>query len=109
MKAVIIESPFKGDYAKNRAYLFMCIRDSINRGEAPFASHLFYTEVLDDRVPESRDIGINAGLEWAKHADYIVVYNDLGISEGMKKGIKFHEEQGKTIVYRSLDEIWEQL
>jgi hypothetical protein len=37
MKRVVVESPFRGDYALNRAYLLMCLRDCLNRGEAPFA------------------------------------------------------------------------
>lgn len=106
METVIIESPFKGEYAKNRAYLLMCIRDSLNRGEAPFASHLFYTEVLDDRVPVDKSLGIMAGLEWSKKANLIAVYEDCGISEGMKKGIEFHKKHGHKIEYRRLKGVY---
>lgn len=106
MKNVIIESPFKGDFARNRAYLLLAIRDSLSRGEAPFASHLFYTEVLDDREPKDRDLGINAGLAWAKKADHVAVYTDLGISSGMKLGIDFHKRNGTSIEYRELGVWW---
>lgn len=102
MKRVIIESPFKGEYARNRAYLLLCIKDSLDRGEAPFASHLFYTEVLDDRDPASRALGIGAGLAWGAAADLVAVYSDLGISEGMKLGIQRHVDAGRVVEYRSL-------
>ena len=47
---VIIESPFAGDVDKNIEYARKCVRDSLNRGEAPSASHLLYTQpgILDD-------------------------------------------------------------
>ena len=102
MLRVIIESPFRGQYARNRAYLLLCIRDSLSRGEAPFASHLFYTEVLDDREPEDRTLGIEAGLAWAKKADLVAVYEDLGQSAGMKFAIARHEQTGVRVEYRRL-------
>ena len=102
MKRVIIESPFKGDYARNRAYLLLAVKDSLDRGEAPFASHQFYPEVLDDRDPDSRKLGIEAGLAWAEAADLVAVYDDLGVSTGMLLGIERHKKNGVEIVYRRL-------
>lgn len=87
---VIIESPFAGDVKRNIEYARKCMQDSFNRGEFPFASHLLYTQCLDDTIPEQRALGINAGLEWGKHADKTVVYTDLGISKGMNYGIEKH-------------------
>jgi hypothetical protein len=88
MKRVIIESPYAGDIARNKAYLQACIRDCLNRGEAPFASHQMYTDALDDNDPEQRKLGMLAGLRWAWCADAIVVYGDHGISPGMKWAIE---------------------
>ena len=41
-----------------------CLRDSLLRGEGPITSHLLYTQpgVLDDQIPEERQMGIDAGL-----------------------------------------------
>ena len=48
---VIIESPFKGntpaEEAENIAYAKEVMRDSLYRGEAPFASHLLYPQMLE--------------------------------------------------------------
>ena len=110
MKKVIIESPFKGDYGRNKAYLLLCITDSLERGEAPFASHLFYTQMLDDNNPDDRVLGIKAGLIWADTADLIAIYTDLGISSGMRQGIDYHHANGKIIEKRSLkgrEKMWE--
>ena len=104
MIKVIIESPFAGDVEKNIRYANKCMRDCLRRGEAPFASHLLYTqdEVLDDDIPEERKLGIEAGLIWGKEAEKTVVYQDLGITEGMKQGIKQAEIEDREVEYRTI-------
>jgi len=66
MRRVILESPYAGDVATNVAYARRALRDCLLRGEAPFASHLLYTQpgVLDDTLPDERACGIEAGLIW---------------------------------------------
>lgn len=103
MRRVIIESPYAGNVHQNMEYLKRCIKDCLLRGEAPFASHLMYTQVLDDTIPRERADGINAGFAWRDAADATVVYKDLGISEGMKKGIEDAEKKGRPVEYRSLN------
>lgn len=103
---VIIESPFKGstpaEEAENIAYARKAMRDSLYRGEAPFASHLLYPQMLDDADEDERRMGIEAGLRIGKLADRTVVYTDRGISPGMKQGIKRAEDEGRPVEYRSL-------
>lgn len=99
---VIIESPFSGDRGKNTKYALKAMRDCFNRGEVPFASHLLYTQVLDDTIPEEREMGIEAGLVIAKRADKTVVYTDLGISPGMQQGIDRAISENRPVEYRSL-------
>lgn len=87
MRLVIIESPFSGDEARNRIYLQRCIRDCLDRGESPYASHQMLTDALRDSVPKERAHGIAAGFEWRKVAEATVVYEDYGESAGMRAGI----------------------
>ncbi len=105
MPLVIIESPFAGDLDKNIKFARACMRDSLSRGESPFAMHLLYTQegILDDDIPEERNWGIEAGLAWGKHASKTVVYTNLGISGGMEIGIQRAIEEGREIEYRELD------
>jgi hypothetical protein len=105
MKLVYIESPFAGDVAANTLYARAAMRDSIQRGEAPFASHLLYTQpdILDDEVPTERRLGIAAGLMWAAQAEATVVYDDLGISEGMALGIRDAQAAGRNVEFRRLN------
>lgn len=64
----------------------LAVRDSLSRGEAPYASHL-YTQMLDDNDRAERQLGMDAGLTICQHADQTAVYVDLGVSPGMEYGI----------------------
>lgn len=90
MSLVIIESPFSGDVEANLKYLRECMRDALLRGESPYASHGLLTQpgVLDDNIPQERELGIKAGFEWHRVATKMVVYTDRGISSGMQMGIE---------------------
>lgn len=105
MKRVVIESPYAGDVAANVTYARRCLLDSLRRGEAPFASHLLYTQdgVLSDLLPEERSLGIAAGLAWGTVAQLAAVYLDRGVSEGMRQGILAHRKRGLPIVCRRID------
>lgn len=102
MKPVIIESPYAGDVERNKAYARECMKDSLLRGEAPFASHMFYTQVLDDDIPEERMMGIRAGYAWGDRADLVAVYIDLGVSRGIREAIHHWKDLGKEVEYRNI-------
>lgn len=104
MKLVIIESPYAGEVEANVAYARACMRDSLNRGEAPIASHLLYTQpgILRDDVPEEREWGINAGLAWRKVAQLTAFYIDRGWSNGMSAARWLYQDEGFPFEERSL-------
>lgn len=120
MRLVIIESPYAGPtpeaVAANVAYARACLLDSLSRGEAPIASHLLYTQVLDDKVPEQRELGIAAGLAWRKAAQRFyrpdvatvwehvlpVFYVDRGWSRGMYAACAMYEREGILYLVRTL-------
>lgn len=104
IKLVIIESPYAGDITRNVEYARRAIADSLARGEAPYASHLLYTQpgVLDDANPEQRKPGIEAGLAWGEKADLTAVYIDRGTSSGMAYGIQRAVAAGRPVDYRSI-------
>ena len=110
MIRVLIESPYAGDtaeaIAKNVEYARRCVKDCLKRGEAAYASHLFYTQpgILDDKIPEERKLGINAGLLWGEAAEKTAVYTDLGMTDGMKYGIDRAKKAGRPVVMRTLSD-----
>lgn len=112
-KRVIVESPFHGkdmrDRQTNKLYAIKCCYDVLERDEYPFASHLFYPEILDEDIKDERDLGIQGQLAWMEVADLVAVYVDRGISGGMNEGIEYAKEHGIDVVYRLLfvpDEEW---
>lgn len=108
MRLVIVESPYKGktdkETERNIKYARRCLHDCLMRGEAPFASHLLYTQpgVLNDKIPEERKHGIEAGFAWRKAAETTAVYTDYGISEGMGYGIADAIAKGRLVEYREI-------
>lgn len=108
MKMVIIESRFSAnntyDLVKNRKFTLACMRDCFMRGEAPYASHVIYahTHILDDFIASERALGMHAGFLWGNFGSLTVVYEDLGISEGMIMGIDHAKSVGREIEYRKL-------
>lgn len=130
MRLVIIESPYTGPtpeaVAANVAYARACLLDSLRRSEAPIASHLLYTQVLDDKIPEERALGIEAGLAWRRaftvlegtpYMDLLlfglttikrqhplpVFCIDLGWSPGMLAARDLYGEEGIAYAVRRLD------
>lgn len=84
---------------RNVRYARRALLDSLERGEAPYASHLLYTQVLDDATPEQRQHGLEAGWAWQSVVDAVVVYTDWGISAGMQAAI---DSAKCPVEYRSI-------
>lgn len=105
---VVLESPFRGETPAecvlNVQYARAALLDSLSRGEAPFASHLLYPQVLDDGDPVQRRLGIDAGLEVGRFASRTVAYVDRGVSEGMRIGFGL---SGRPVEFRRLGGAWE--
>jgi len=108
MRRVVICSPWRGDTALHARYLDACLADSYRRGEAPIAAHAIGPRVLREEIEEERARGIQAGLAWIRCADALVVYVDLGISEGMVREAEEARAHGIPIEERSLGGEWAQ-
>lgn len=109
-RLVILESPYRGasvvELRRNIEYAKRAMRDSILRGESPFASHLLLAahDILADADPYERALGISLGLAWGKAAVATVAYIDYGISSGMQRGIDAAQDDGRPIVFRRIGE-----
>lgn len=115
MNLVLVESPYmyKSDNPLERAvgllrnlvYARLALRDCFHKGEAPYCSHLLYTQplILNDDIASERQIGIDAGLDWGSHAQKTAVYTDLGLSAGMNFGLANAKQSGRPIEYRCIE------
>lgn len=99
---VMIESPFAGDTARNILYARRAIQHSLSLGEAPFAMHLFYPQILNDDVPAERAEGLACGLAWLAKADLVAFYIDHGASPGMLTAEAFCREHNIPTTFRKI-------
>ncbi|MEJ0020703.1 MAG: hypothetical protein WDN25_29975 [Acetobacteraceae bacterium] len=116
-RRVIVESPYRtpdpAAFLRHIAYARAALRDCLARGEAPFASHLLYTQPqvmharatwFDDGDNALRQVGIDAGLAWGSVGELCAVYGDLGVTLGMMQGVAAAETAGLPIDWRSLQD-----
>ena len=101
-RKVYVESPYAGDVENNMRYLKDCLADCLRRHENPYASHLFFTQFLDDTDLYQRKLGITLGDEWRLLCDCTVFYVDLGWSRGMLAGKDFCLDRELSYRIRSI-------
>jgi hypothetical protein len=114
MRFTIVESPYAGDIQANTDYAAKACLDCIDRNENPFASHLFYTQFLQDEDEGQRECGIRCGYEWGYIAHYaskasinpaqvvVAFYVDRGWSQGMEAALERYTEWGLRCEIRRL-------
>lgn len=125
-RVVVLESPYAAatpeGISANLCYLRAGMREAFLRGELPIASHALYTQpgVLNDTIPEERNLGIEAGfevarvlhlakvLEAAARLDHEIpetvrlMLTDRGVSSGMKRGFEHANAIGQRVVYQNV-------
>lgn len=104
---VLIVSPFRG-CPKNTAYAQAALLDSLDRGEAPFASHLLYPQVLDEHNREDREKGLQAEHAWLPCSDLVAVYKDRATTPGMIRAIAAARRLNIPIEERRIGVVWGQ-
>lgn len=106
---VILITPFMAEdpalAEKMKRYAKRATKDSLNKNEAPLASHLFYYSVLNEKDPIERDIGLQAQLSWIRVADLVAVYVDFSITPAMKVAINNAKLLQKKIEYRTIGSV----
>lgn len=100
---VIIESAYRPNElyslkANAEFVRLVCLR-AVRQGWNPLASHIFYTEFLNDDDEQLRSLGIQLGIEWGIHAQAVWACLREGeeLSEGMAFALYRYEGLGKPI------------
>lgn len=89
MDRVYIISRYRADSQKQRKFnvavaRYFC-KVILDEGKAPMAPHIYYTQFLDDSLPEDRETGLGMGLwELRNCQEFLLVIIDGQISEGMR-------------------------
>ena len=73
-------------------------------GAVPVAPHIYFTQFLDDAVPEERAFGRMVGLQLLSECDELWYFGDQ-ISQGMVAEIIAAKEQGIPVRYVSQKDI----
>lgn len=105
-KATIILTPFFSEDPSKGAmferFAKRAVRDSMNRNEAPLASHLFYYEIFNNNIQIERDMGLHSQISWIPNCDLVAVYIDFGVTQAMRVAIDVARLRGKKIEYRNI-------
>ena len=105
MKKIYVCSALRGDVEENirqaRCYCEYVVKEF---GNIPVAPHIYFTQFLDDTVPEDRAFGTMAGLMLLSDCDELWYFGD-SVSQGMVREIIAAKEQGIPVRYVSDTEI----
>ncbi len=86
-RIVFVCSPYRGDIERNVAYARRAARSCLLRGDIPIVPHLMYPGALDDSVEQERDIALLACVGLLERCEVLLVFQDLGVSSGMRSEI----------------------
>ena len=104
-KKVYICSPYRGDTKKdtqkNAAAAVEYCRYAIDRGVIPIAPHIYFTQFLNDDIPEQREFGLQIGLDAMSECSEVWVFGDY-ISAGMKQEIEAATAAGQKVVFKHI-------
>ncbi len=98
MKIVYICSPLRGDIEQNIKAAKRYCREAVMEGAMPIAPHVYFTQFLDDAVPEERAAGMIMGLEMLRRCEEVWVYGEP--TEGMRAEIAEARKLGMPITRR---------
>ena len=96
MKYCYVCSPYRGNLFKrirNKRYAKMLTKKAINMGYTPITPHLYITQVLNDKIPEEREKGLEIGLDLLDICEVILLGTRYGISEGMAGELRRVKDQ----------------
>ena len=99
-KLCYICSPYRGDTERNVKYAQELTRRAVCTSHIPITPHLYITQALDDRNPEERALGMEAGLHLLEPCECIMIGGRYGISEGMRYEIEWAHKMGKNFSLR---------
>lgn len=95
---VYICSPYSGDTEKNIENARRYSRFAVDCHYLPITPHIYFTQFMDDSIPEERDIAIFMNLVLMSKCEQLWVFGD-NISTGMKAEIDRAKKKHMKIRY----------
>lgn len=99
-RKVYVASRYAGDVVANTTAAIGYCRSVIQDGYMPIASHLLYPQILDDKNPAERELGLSFGLALLQMCDEVWVFGkvtkgmagEIEEAKKLKKQIRYFEE-----------------
>lgn len=95
---VYICSPYSGDTEKNTANACRYSRFAVDRHYLPITPHIYFTQFMDDNIPEERDTAIFMNWVLMSKCVELWVFGEY-ISPGMKAEIERAKRKHMKIRY----------
>lgn len=95
---IFVCSPYRGNILENTKKAKEYCREIAKNGDLPIAPHLYFTQFLDEKNEQEREMGIEYGISLLWHCYEMYVFGDK-ITEGMKKEIDYAKKMGIGIKY----------
>ena len=103
---VYICSKYSGNTDINVFRAIVFCRYAIRMGVIPVAGHLLYPQILDDGIPEQRELGLQFGLALLGKCSELWVFNEnRELSEGMRLELRFARKKGIPVRFHDIREI----
>jgi len=102
MKVIYVASPLSGNMELNQKRARVYCKYVKDKGFVPYAPHLLFTQFMNDDEEEDRKQAIVMNAEMLTRCDELWVFNDYGISSGMRSEITLAGELKKPVIYVSL-------
>ena len=99
---VYICSPYSGDVEKNTANARRYSRFAVDRHYLPITPHIYFTQFMDDNIPEERDTAIFMNWVLMSKCAELWVFGEY-ISPGMKAEIERAKRKHMKIRYFTED------
>lgn len=95
---VFVSSPYAGDMKRNTSNARRYARFAVDQGAIPLPPHLLYPQILDENIPEERDLGLQFGLALLKKCDEIWLFGEV-LSMGMARELEAAKQHKMRIRY----------
>ena len=102
MKVIYVASPLSGNMELNQKRARVYCKYVKDKGFVPYAPHLLFTQFMNDEQEEDRKQAIIMNAEMLSRCDELWVFNDFGISKGMRAEIILADELKIPVSYVSL-------
>jgi hypothetical protein len=103
-KKIYVCSPCKGDVKTNIENARLYSKYVASQGFIPFTPHIYFTEFLNDNIPEERQVGLKLALEWLFQCHELWCFGEA-VSEGMKNEIEIAKKIGMKVVNITIDSV----